>query len=705
MYGNNMRTNPEAIERNRLSQRERNKKRLASTPHNYDFRRNELEKRRFIGWDGEGYNAYVVSGDGSITIQHRYMLFGNSDHYALVKIELGTKECLDLMLWSEEQNPDAFNVGFAFDYDVNMIFRDLSWSHLNQIKVTGRTVWKGYTIEHIPHKIFTVKRNRVSITIYDVYGFFHSSYVNALEKYHVGDPLRLDIIIQGKKHRGTFTWAERHYVTKYWKAEISLFPELMDSTRQSLYDGGFFITQWHGPGAVAKYALRQHNYESFKSDESLVPVDVKIARQAAYAGGRFQPFKCGLYLGIVYTADINSAYLFALAGLPNLRTGRWVHRGRLDSTDSVASFGLYYIRWNHKGITKENAARIIQRIPMPLFHRSKSGQLTWPAQTENWYWSPEAELVIKSDNAEILDSWEYAHTDEKPYAWVADAYATRLSLKRAGHRAEFAYKHLLASLYGQLARRVGWNQNTNSAPPTHQLELAGFITSWCRAAVGYAALHPAKNDSLISIDTDSVTSLTPFIEEKLVNGIGEELGQWKLEQYSGIMYWQNGVYWLRNDDGDWIASKTRGIKKNKIPIEKVFEAYERSNGFTIPNESFIEVEQTRFRGYNLCISQGNFEEWRTWNTESRRLLFGGAGKSIHVPSFCLRCRETRNESSKKKSTNRSAKELARETEGMHDITPLQTGESISQPHKLPWLEEKQSIGGIKQLTIFEDDSI
>ena len=72
----------------------------------------------------------------------------------------------------------------------------------------------------------------------------------------------------------------------------------------------------------------------------------------------------------IYSADINSAYIYACSLLPNLATGRW-HRvlGRNIDRGNLASFGIYHIRYN-AGIdaTKDNHKRGAFEEIHPLFH-------------------------------------------------------------------------------------------------------------------------------------------------------------------------------------------------------------------------------------------------------------------------------------------------------------------------------------------------
>ncbi len=673
-----MRLSETSFDRNRELQRKRNAKSNPARKRHYLNGRDVpslaiaaiLESRPFIGWDGEGYDAYRVNSWGEIEAEHRYMLFGASTGHYVSSINLSTLECLDLLMYVRRENPDAVHVGFSFEYDVNMILKDLPSRYMAMLTDVGKVRWKGYTIKHVPHKKFQVTRDGITITIFDVFGFFHTSYLRTLGKFNIGGKDELARIARGKSNRGTFTFAEIAEVLDYWKYEISLLPPLMDEIRKACYDAGFYITEWHGPGALAAFVLRKNGVHAWHGKN--VPKSVQIARRLAYAGGRFQDWKGGYYDSPVYTADINSAYAYAVAKLPRLDVGHWrrVDIGSIRSARDVPEFGLFYIRYD----AREMATRArTDGIPFPLFHRDENGMLSWPPAVENWYWSPEAKTVAGSKYAEFVEGWEFVSDGSRPFHdLIYGAYERRLQLQHDGNYAERAYKWFLASIYGQFAQRVGWDRNRRLAPRSHCLEWAGYITSFCRAWVYMAAADISKKGALISIDTDGVTSTVPFDHDKLPLGIGEQLGQWKLESYSGILHWQNGIYWLRGMDGQWTDPKTRGIPRGKLGWKLAYDAY-RANmvGRRIDVRASVRLTRTRFIGYRQSVS-GQWNNWRKWKTESVAVQFGGNGKGRHVPEMCACCRGV---------------SPAYVNARMHTIIHLWPDKIESQPHKLPWLNQ------------------
>ena len=663
----------------------------------------------FIGWDSEGYDAFICAPDG-ISIDHRTMLFGCSVPALepLTGPDLRSKEMLDYLLKVKNKWPEAIHISFAFDYDVNQILRDLSPRRRQMLIRYGSvtTPW-GHCIEHIPRKMFIVRpllqsrKTHKTITIYDIFSFFNCSYLSALKTFEIGDPDEIERISAGKSQRASFTLSDLSSVRQYWDTEISCLPLLGDSIRDSCYRSRFYITKWYGPGAIASYMLKQHGADKMMSKHNPVkiPGRVRYARKMAYAGGRFSQFGAGVFYGPVYTADLNSAYIAAMRQLPDLSNGSW--NARVPSTLSypVPDFALYRIRWD-ASIGGTGAQIRTDNLPMPLFRRTKRG-LDWPAVVEGWYWGPEANLVANDPRARILECWEWSNPTPV-FGWVEEEYHKRELIKKQVpyNPAERTYKWGLASMYGLFARRVGWDQSTHSAPNSHQLEWAGFITSWCRAEMQKLALPIALKGGLVSIDTDGITSLTPF-DSSLT--IGSGLGEWKVEKFHGLVQWQNGVYWLMREDGEW-EQKSRGLQHGAaLPREVAEQAIQdmekrartsrKDAGFSSPEHDLgeyynwvgdcaLEVERTNYVGYRQAMHGFHEERWRQWETKKFTYSLASGNHNI---SGCTRCRALAGTFYEKFAG------LNVDDYPLHDVQQyhFDVMDDMSEPHRLPWEESPQ----------------
>lgn len=684
------RISEQAIARNRATARARyHRNRDQSLKQQAIYKAEKDEQRPFIGWDSEGYDYFIAGPDGIEIGPQRTMVFGCSVPERVVQGTPGhpwvsTKEMLDLILSVEADYPDAFHVIFSGEYDFNQFLRDLPMRFLAVLNLMGKVKWQGYRIEHIPHKLFTVSKDGVSATLFDVFGFFHTSYSQALKKFKVGNNDILARIAAGKASRGSFTFAELQDVTRYMLDELALLPELVENIREAAYSGGFRIHSWHGPGALANFALTYNEMHQYMSRK--VPAFARAAIRAAYAGGRFQSWQCGEYHGKVYSWDKNSAYVAAMAGLPRLDNGNWTRQnpGDIKSPGDIARFGIYHILFDASDSDYGKKARTLglPEPPYPLFHRASNGGLTWPSRVDGWYWSPEARLVAGSKHAKFMEAIVYEDDGTYPFRWTRDMYEIRRRLKEPEHYnpAEKAYKWALAAMYGAFARRVGWDRKARTAPKSHELAWAGFITSHCRAAISELASYAYSQNALISVDTDGVTATCTLPEFVIPEGFGDGLGQWKQDEYDGILYWQNGIYWLWKD-GEIIEAKSRGIPKGRISYGEAEQAFAGAS-FSAPYKpATIRLLKKHYIGYKQALN-GQHDKWRKWVTTEQSITFGGTGKGAHFPPFCAKCQGA--------------------DRPMHTITHLPPRELISEPHKLPWLEDLPEDIEIGELRSFDN---
>jgi hypothetical protein len=632
--------------------------------------------KEFIAWDGE---AALDAG---------YCLFGNSKGEYIRSKDIGSRELLEMICESGERHPSAFHVAFSFDYDVNQVIKDIGWIKRAVLHKTGRVKWNRYRIRHVPHKSFTVSRlddkgNReVTVRIDDIFGYFRARYDKVLVKYGIGTKKEQELITHGKDERSTFLWKDILEIQTYWEMELRLMVQLMDALRSDINSAGYFIGQWHGPGALAAFALRKKGMSAFKQE---TPDDVLEAVRRAYSGGWFERYKVGLHIGPVHTADINSAYAYAISLLPNLANATWRYVANPPKElAATCRFGVFHVVVAPDD--KQAKLRYLQTSqgrPAPLFMRDSRGGNTHPISVDGWYWNPEAALMRGDECAEFTEAWILDEDGTFPFQWVSEMYDERLEMIREENPAEKALKFTMASLYGRVAQRAGWDEKNRKAPNWHQLDWAGWITSVCRTMLYEASSDVALKDGLISNDTDGVMSTAPFGE--LRNGIGDGLGQWKLEEFDGVLYVQNGVYWLRKDDREWwaqhpeeniegypwIKPKMRGIPSGRItdPRKGPDLAIAALNG-----DGVIRFTRHAFVGYGAAL-RGRRESYRTWVDQPVELSAYNSGNRRHVPELCRQCQAGEGSM----------------TSGLHDLAlvlPSKNGvvESYSHPHKLPWLE-------------------
>jgi len=298
----------------------------------------------------------------------------------------------------------------------------------------------------------------------------------------------------------------------------------------------------------------------------------------------------------------------------------------------------------------------------------RDGSVVWPYRVEGWYWAPEAALVADDPDAEFLEALVFDEDDpaDRPFAWLGEYYDRRNLLKRIGNPAEYTFKLIINSVYGQLAQRTGWDRVKRRAPKSHQLEWAGYITSACRSEVYRIARRCAER--LVSIDTDSVTFLGT--DEGYGIDVGDGLGQWDVTNYSEAIFWQSGIYTLREpldyDDSlgyGWHKARTRGIPKGSYTVEQLLECVETGEPLRLAKKVFVS--------YGLALA-GRWGELNTWKNEPHEFAMGGSGKRTHF-------------------TGNACKSVCDDADGHRLAMPQMLYgpdcDPWSMPHHLPWLDE------------------
>jgi hypothetical protein len=630
--------------------------------------------RPFLFWDGEGVRN--PEGDRKPTA---YALLGHSGGGRITGRALNTVECLRFICRTGRENPGAIHVGFAFEYDITMMLRNLLPSQFECLKDNGFCHAYGFRIEHVPHKWIQIteygrnyssdKRDKTTVRIADIFGFFQCSFVKACKSYIPNHPLMVHMakIEEGKDARNSFTYEMIDYITEYWETEIQLGLALVEQLREWLYDVDLKITRFHGPGALANYTYLRNGIAKHKNNHANArrgdEAAVYRAARHAYAGGRFELFRMGRIEGPVYGIDINSAYPYGISQLPSLSEGFWDYSAL---PETIEQFGVYRISFKVPTATKHRQLRTL--APSPLFHRDKNGEITFPWRTDGWYWAPEAQAVksLYPDHV-ILEGWVYRGWRTEPFQFVRDMYAQRRIMKEMGVGAQMALKLALNSLYGKMAQRTGW-ERTGKAPTWHQLEWAGWVTSNTRRML-FDVMWKISPGNLIAVETDGIYTTTNPADLGIHNS--PELGGWEVTQYDEMLYLQSGTYFARQGD-KWTA-KYRGLDPRSLGLSDA-QNYLRT---CAPNEEWPAIEgiTTRFVGYKQALfrqaqNRGPMKvHLGVWETDKKDISVGRQGKRIHYGN-CTACKN-----------GATAWDMA------HDlrINPRAYGGDVhSYPHDIPW---------------------
>jgi len=639
-----------------------------STPSRNQRRKDSVDMREFIAWDGEGGETdeivTVIEREGfppQPIYRQNYILFGCSDGPYVSGEKLGASECLDLLLDVERANPDAIHVIFSGGYDVVKILEEWPAEILDKIYQGKWVEYDGYRIEYRAGKSFRVSSGDCSLTLFDVFSFFGTSFVSSIRQY-LGDVPELANIVKGKEARGSFTLERMESeVLPYWRGELILLVKLCETLRGHFHRIGVRGNQWHGPGAIANVLNKTYGIKRFLSDYER-DTDFQYALQCSYAGGRFELFRVGYHGSATWQYDRNSAYPYAATFLPDLSGGVWTHRGGPVDIDSVQDFGMYRVSMD-LGMSMWNDQ--FHRMPGPLFWRSKQSLIYYPhAIASGWYRGVEVKNLsyFESELYTIHEGYEFTPASPaKPYGWIDGMYQRRLEYKREGNPTEYAVKIALNSIYGKMVQHTGYDPATGDIPRWHQLEWGSYVTAHCRAAIFQALFSAYMEDpsSIIACETDAIFTTRP-----VTLPLSEELGDWKPTNYKSILYLQNGMYFT--DGVESGKAKTRGIEAGSITFEDAMDYLKRYSGRGELDSGGLHGSSHRFgsmgqhRG-KLTLGQ--------WFDQPREISIASQGheKRYHDPEACDRCPKNF-------------------TRGTHSLVPGIPPDVPSFPYVLPWNE-------------------
>jgi hypothetical protein len=249
-------------------------------------------------------------------------------------------------------------------------------------------------------------------------------------------------------------------------------------------------------------------------------------------------------------------------------------------------------------------------VPFPF--REKSGNIRYYCQGSGWYWTPEvrAALACYGDRITIDKAFIFETKELRPFHWIDEIAAKRLTAKRAGLASEKVYKLGMNSVYGKCAQ--GGSSTYKHRPPFQSYVWAGLITSGTRAQL-LTEVFPHR-DIVIGCATDGILFLAdPHIPE------GDKLGDWERTEYSELLYLQNGIYF-----GDAArVVRTRGHHSREVDYDTLLAGWrDRGVRFVHPYES------RRFIGMGTALHRNDDSLWRTWHTENRELKCLGGSKFV-----------------------------------------------------------------------------
>lgn len=549
-----------------------------------------MNSRRFVAIDGESF----TSERG-----HDYVLMASSlGEYVFKDEGLTTRECFRFLLKLRKRAKRYIFVAFGLNYDVNMMLKDLSKVKLETLWKDKRVDWYQYRIEWIPGKWFSVSAGGVSVRVYDVFGFFQASFVNALKRWGIEPQESMEAM---KAARSEFDDSMKEQIISYCIDECNQLVELMDATATALRDVDLVPKSWMGAGSIAATLLQKYNVRDYHVYDSDWPKEVTKAIYHAYFGGRVELFKQGHFERLI-DYDVVSAYPSQALSLPNLQGGSWKYQKAYSPTERYA---LWYCRWD------------LPSCKIAPFPFRSSGNIYYPSRGEGWYHAGEVKRAreIYGAGIGVIGGWAFTpKTDEKPFDWIREVFEYRARLKREKHPGEKVLKLGYNAVYGKLAQGYGFR---GKLPRYQNLFWAGYLTSGTRARLlDIASTCP---EGLVMIATDGI-----FFEEPAPDvETSSVLGGWEKSVLTDVFVAQPGVYQATDEEGNTYG-KSRGFFAREIDWDDL------RSGMRINGPTHIgKYNSRRFVGLGSALSRNDdLGVWRTWQEGERKLSLYPSRKFI-----------------------------------------------------------------------------
>lgn len=580
-------------------------------------RKPKLEEIVFDAVDGESFDDY----NG-----HHYFLLAMScadtgwyrglNSFVGGKKDLPTSAIFDALL-DMGRASNRVHVGFYFSYDVTKWLID--WPHELKLELwkNGKVRWtsatkKTYEVVFLPRKMFSVKRvdnhSFVTTTIYDVFGFFQCSFVNALKNWGLTE--EIEFIERMKATRGKFRPSDADEVMRYSLMETNLLCKLMNKVRDALVAENIPMTKWFGAGSIAEAILRREKMERHIAvDEIRENAEFEEAALGAYFGGRFELFKQGI-VNETHQYDINSAYPSAMAELPSFFNCRI---RRVSRYVPSAKYSLWYVTY-----------KVPTSYPIgPLPYRTEQGSILFPHSNRYGIWVHQVELrkaleLYGYKNFQILRGYIIEPLSDRPiYNFIPHLAKRRLALKKKGDMRNIVLKLGLNSLYGKTAQSVG---NSGRRPPFQNFYIAGYITAATRAKLLDFAFGCGKNGSgVIQFATDGVFSTVPHSVQK--KNSSAVLGEWEYTEIKRkVLYLKPGVYFAErkgDEDARKTKRRTRGFSASRFTAGDVFREWRARGPY-----GNLAADDKRFIGIGTCLVNRDWTNYGKFVSQSLKISFG-----------------------------------------------------------------------------------
>lgn len=554
------------------------------------------KEKSFVAIDSEGFSfGDLISEDGKNFRQHKTFLWGAGDKEGECDFlynggALGTEQICEWLLKLPKLFGPSIFVSFAFGYDAAQLVADLPYEKVWELqkgrpfdkpeveKNSNRVVfWKNYGFQFLkgkklciykfppagPYKDTKYGRRLCpleKIMIYDVFGFYQSSFIKAATSMPGAiTPDELALISSGKKQRAEFRLEDAEFIKRYTTAELVVLSRMMTLLRDAMKREDIKLRTWYGAGSIAQALLKREGVKEHYPEIAVndAPKEQMWAHHAFF-GGRIELIKQGNTNNVLHQYDIASAYPAICRELPSMRDGTWTSERSPSRARIMAVSALSIVHVQ---------TRELPNAPFyPLPYRLPSGSILFPREVNGYYMVREvraallwAEKFNCVENFSFPEMLVFTPGDPgKPFAFVQKLFDYRKSLKKTDIT-QIVIKLGINALYGKQAQGVGGTPER--APIYCNPWYAAAITAGTRARLLEAAL--TAPNAIVMLATDGIVSTR---ELPLDVPAEKTLGAWEHGKSNfGGTFVQSGVYSFDDGVGNSV-SKSRGFRPHGLDL-------------------------------------------------------------------------------------------------------------------------------------------
>jgi len=430
-----------------------------------------------------------------------------------------------------------YNLQFDVQAMLKWLHHDV-WAELWEI---GKSQVEELTLKLIPWKYFSISRKKQKAVFYDIAQFYGYLSLNSASKKYLNDEKKKNV------DRVNISDFKDPNVIKYCVHDAKLAGDLA----RLILD----ISLKHFPKSpqslVSKASVSEKHFlktSTIPDINNLItnyPNYIK-AGWLAYKGGFFSAFQKG-YFPHLYVYDINSAYPYQMAKLPDLSQGRffksrgrplegaemgWIHcRCDVDLNDQGAYFSP--LAMDNKQVRFYPVGQFKTVITLLEYNVLKKYFMIEPLS--GVYWIPNTENLDYPYRSEIERLYRWKQTEKDPVI-------------------KYYVKIILNSIYGKTVQKVP-NHKTNLFDTGNLFNpfYGSYITAGTRIQLFKALLTLSPKD-IVMVATDSIICKSP--PKVPISG---DLGEWGIEKEGRGIILGSGVYSIEDTDGATITKK-RGFK-------------------------------------------------------------------------------------------------------------------------------------------------